>query len=265
MKTKTNTALRAGITLSLGIFILVTIYSLGFLGTDKNKSTILFNANQQAVVLTAEDGRKIDAVLAVPSPRAETRAPTSYPAVILLSPYMESGQIYGPVPEMLCQTGMVVLTVNMRASQGPDGTVKLDPQDLANLHLDAEAAIQFAQKTDGVDPARIGIMGTGLSSRAAILATGKLKAIKALALISATLDEHAQKILAEPAFPVFSIFVSINDGPAALQAEDLVAMSKNKASRLRSFFNAGEGSQIWISPSNFELAEAVISWFNEQL
>ena len=220
---------------------------------------------QQNISLTASDGKILDAVISIPVPTDSTVEKSLSPGVILLSPYLESGQIYGQLPLLLGRNGFAVLTVNARYSFGADSMAVLNPADIAALPLDAQAAIQYLENSPHVDAKRIGILGTGLTARAALLGSQGRSNIKAAVLVSAALDEQAMEVIRDTAFRPVLILVSISDGPAGTQAKEILAASAHPDSKIESYFGAGEDSEIWRAATSTEMMLLIVDWLKARL
>lgn len=260
-----NTRIKSALWAIIVITLAVASYSALRMRNSFASKDLGYNLLQRNISLTASDSRTLDAAITVPVPVDSTTKSRLYPGVILLSPYLESGQVYGHLPGMLAEKGIVVLTVNMRYSLGVDSTAVMAPEDIANLPLDAEAAISYLSQSPYVTPKRIGILGTGLSARAALIGANNQQNIKCAALISATLDEQGMDAIKNMPFRPILVLVSIADGPAGNQAKDILAASAHPESKLESFFGAGEGSEIWYAPTSTEMALLIVDWMKQQL
>lgn len=247
------------------VVVIAAVVAFSIYRESYQPDDLKFDLLQRNIKLNTSDGKELDAVISVPIHADSTGKPEVYPGVILLSPYLESGQVYGTLPAMLGRKGLAVLTVNARYSIGEDSLAFMNPDDIANLPLDAEAAIEFLEDSPHVDARRIGMLGTGLTARAALLGAHNRKNIKTISLVSAALDEAGMEVVRNDSFRPLLILVSISDGPAGGQAKEILAANNNPQSKIESYFGAGEDSDIWRATTSTEMSLLIADWMQTQL
>jgi len=140
----------------------------------------------QEVFFTTEDGWTISADLV--SGASDYRSP----AVILVHSSVTDRHMYHQLVEQLVDAGFVVLNIDFRGRgrsrnkgnwlalrlQEPDG-----PAEIGRGYLDVIAAVDFLAAQDNVDAERIGVVGTVIGARYALLGAAKDERIKAVASV----------------------------------------------------------------------------------
>jgi len=159
---------------------------LDYLMADWLTSQLNALGNSQEVSFTTEDGWTISADLT--SPGSDSRLP----AVILVHSSVTDRHMYHQLVEQLVNAGFVVLNIDFRGRgksrnkgnwlelrlQEPDG-----PAEIGRGYLDVKAATDFLMTQGNVDPERIGIVGTVIGARYALLGAAKDQRIKAVASV----------------------------------------------------------------------------------
>jgi dienelactone hydrolase len=142
--------------------------------------------SSREVSFTTEDGWTIAADLM--SPASDSRLP----AVILVHSSVTDRHMYHQLVEQLVHAGFVVLNIDFRGRgnsrnkgnwlalrlQEPDG-----PAEIGRGYLDVKAAVDFLTAQDRVDSERIGVVGTVIGARYALLGAAKDQRIKAVASV----------------------------------------------------------------------------------
>lgn len=140
----------------------------------------------QEISFTTEDGWTISADLI--SPGSDARLP----AVILVHSSVTDRHMYHQLVEQLVDAGFVVLSLDFRGRgksrnkgnwlelrlQEPDG-----PAEIGRGYLDIKAAVDFLTSQGNVDAERIGVVGTVIGARYALLSAAKDPRIKAVASV----------------------------------------------------------------------------------
>lgn len=244
-------------------WLLLAVLALFFFVTrnvsvrEKNGITVV----QKKVSITTSDGEILVADLFQPRETPNRK----YPGVVLLSPFLEPRQTYIKIDSAIAQKGMVVLSVDVRES-GESAHNKI--MNLASPHqldLDAKAALRFLANDSLTDSTRVGILGTALTARAALLGAGENKNVRAAVLVSALLDSAAFDLVNKSPFRSLLLLCSFEDAVAGPPSRSLYERSKNPNSQFKVYLNAGEGSEIWWSPARDEMAFLIIDWLAKQL
>ncbi|HXE81245.1 MAG TPA: alpha/beta fold hydrolase [Vicinamibacterales bacterium] len=133
-------------------------------------------AQSRVVTLSTDDGASLSAAVYEPFDRPS-------PAIILLHMLGRSRRDWDDAANRLRNAGFFVLALDFRwidPSTGGQGFTVL-------LH-DVRAALEYVKARPEVIPGRIGIAGASLGANVAALAAAEDPAVKALALISPSLD-----------------------------------------------------------------------------
>ena len=257
MNEKLKNAIWASFVIVLSVVILsVLIYS------RKSKDDYV-NFEKKAVDFKTEDNVRLRADLFEPTFK-EAKEKESLPGVVLLGPLDDSRKIYEYIAGDLCSKGMVVLSVDVRGT-GEVANQKLTAEQVIRTDLDAEAALQFLAKQERVNPEQIGILGTFVTARSALLGARSNKNVKACGLVSAYLDSIGMQVIKNsPELPIL-VVVSLQDGIAGSQAREIYDASSNENSHIEVYVNAGEGSQIWRTYVIFAMTKLITNWFWDQL
>jgi len=142
--------------------------------------------SSQEVSFTSEDGWTISADLTIPI------SDSSLPAVILVHSSVTDRHMYHQLVEQLVEAGLIVLNIDFRGRgksrnkgnwlelrlQEPDG-----PAEIGRGYLDVKAAVDFLTSLSTVDSDRIGVVGTVIGARYALLGAAKDQRIKAVASV----------------------------------------------------------------------------------
>lgn len=245
--------------------IIIVIAGLTLLESTKREPVSVRDIRHSQVNVTTEDSLQLQADLFMPVFKDEKRH-MKVPGLVMLGPFLESRAIYQRAAVEFARYGICVLTVDLRHSGAGARGVAFQRESIANLPLDAKAALEFIRSRPDIDSQRLAILGTGVSARAAVLGAGADPAVKAAVLVSAVLDSSGLAVIRESDFRPIFVLVSTEDGPAGVQARDIFEASQNGRSRIESFFNAGSGSQLWrIPPVAEEMTHYIAEWLSEQL
>jgi alpha-beta hydrolase superfamily lysophospholipase len=106
------------------------------------------------------------------------------PAVVLVHMLTRSKADWGGLPDRLQEAGITALTFDLRGHGGSSGS----PQALPAMVQDVRAAVQWLVSRPGVRPGSIGVVGASLGASLALLATVELPAVRAIGLLSPSLD-----------------------------------------------------------------------------
>ncbi len=106
------------------------------------------------------------------------------PAVVLVHMLTRSKADWGSLPDRIQAAGITVLAFDLRGHGGSSGS----PQALPDMVQDVRAAVQWLAARQGVRPGSIGLVGASLGASLSLLATVELPPVRAIALLSPSLD-----------------------------------------------------------------------------
>jgi len=175
--------------LFLPVLIFLVLAALVWLGTHPlpvaaTCDPLTFGAYYDPVSFTSAGGTRIEGWL-VPMLDAknvlaqrEKVLKAKYPAVVLVHDHGNNRSQMLPLVQPLHDAGYVVLIIGMRGSiNGTTGTT-FGLREAA----DVNAAVEMLRRRQGVDPARIAVVGIGTGANAALLAASQDARITALVL-----------------------------------------------------------------------------------
>ncbi len=243
--------------------ILIVLIALILLNLFLKNRTASFDASdiiRRTVQIQTQDGYRIEGDWMRPPSISHP-----IPAVILLAPMMQSRQVYQSLAYMLVKQNIAVLSIDMRTYLRRQKKGSFYPDDVANLVQDALAAILYVVRQPGIDSTKLGILGTEVTARTALIAAGEDKRIKAIALVSAVLDDKAFTLIQRTPFRPILVIVSLQDAAAGQQARTIYEYSVHPLSDIESYINAGKGAEIWWSYVQLDVAEKISTWFVSRL
>lgn len=222
--------------------------------------------DRQEVSFKTEDGWEISADLV--SPVREGRLP----AIILVHSSVTDRHMYHSLTELLVGSGFIVLSIDFRGRgksrnkgnwlelrlQGPEGLAEVD-----RGYLDIKAAVDFLTSQSNVDSDRIGVVGTVIGARYALLSASKDQRIKAVVSVIGYLPPAAEfETLTSIKVPMFHVLsrdlVPITEAMTALHEKTM--QNGNKLVVL-----SGGAYGYGIFTLNPKLAPAILEWLNKQL
>lgn len=106
------------------------------------------------------------------------------PAVVLVHMLTRSKADWGSLPDRLQEAGITALAFDLRGHGGSSGS----PQALADMVQDVRAAAQWLATRQGVRPGSIALVGASLGASLSLLAAVELPTVRAIALLSPSLD-----------------------------------------------------------------------------
>ena len=106
------------------------------------------------------------------------------PAVVLVHMLTRTKADWNGVADRLQDAGITALTFDLRGHGGSSGS----PQVLAEMVQDVRAAVQWLAARQGIRPGSIGLVGASLGASLSLLATVDLPAVRAIGLLSPSLD-----------------------------------------------------------------------------
>ena len=105
-------------------------------------------------------------------------------AVVLVHMLMRSKADWGNLPDRIQDAGITALSIDLRGHGASSGS----SQPLANMVQDVRAAVLWLAARQGVRPGSIGLVGASLGASLSLLAAVELPAVRAIALLSPSLD-----------------------------------------------------------------------------
>ena len=106
------------------------------------------------------------------------------PAVVLVHMLTRTKADWGSLPNRLQDAGVTALTVDLRGHGGSAGS----SQALADMVQDVRAATAWLAARQGVRPGSVALVGASLGASLSLLAAVELPAVRAIALLSPSLD-----------------------------------------------------------------------------
>jgi len=134
-------------------------------------------ASGRAVTFTSLDGTSLAGEYFEASSRPA-------PAVVLVHMLTRTKADWGSLPDRLQDAGITALTVDLRGHGGSSGS----PQALADMVQDVRAATAWLGARQGVRPGSVALVGASLGASLSLLAAVELPAVRAIALLSPSLD-----------------------------------------------------------------------------
>jgi dienelactone hydrolase len=112
------------------------------------------------------------------------------PAVVLVHMLGRSREEWAPYAERLQDAGIAALTVDLRGHGRSAGS----SSDLAAMAADVRAAATWLAAQPSVRPGALGIVGASLGANLAALAAGEMPAVRAVGLVSPSLDYRGVRL-----------------------------------------------------------------------
>ncbi len=134
-------------------------------------------ASGRAVTFTSTDGVMLAGEVFEASSRPA-------PGVVFVHMLSRSKSDWGGLGDRVQDAGLTALTFDLRGHGRSSGS----SQDLGAMVQDVRAAVQWLAARQGVRPDAIGVVGASLGASLALLAAVDLPSVRALALLSPSLD-----------------------------------------------------------------------------
>jgi dienelactone hydrolase len=204
------------------------------------------------VTFRAADGRSVNAIIFEAGQRPS-------PAVVLVPMLGRGRDDWQAVGDRLAEANITALAIDLPGVGFPG-----DQQSLAAWHADVVAAVTFLASRPDVRPSSIGVAGASVGGSLAALAGAADARIRALALVSPSLDyrgvriEATMKQFARPALLV----ASIGDPYAARSARELARESAGLREMRWSDVTAHGTVLLSRDP---DTAAALVEWFRRTL
>jgi alpha-beta hydrolase superfamily lysophospholipase len=211
-------------------------------------------ASGRALTFTAPDGSTIAATYYESSNR-------SGPAVVLVHMLGRSKDEWMPMAERLQDAGATVLAFDLRGHGGSSGNGSVLPPMVS----DVKSAVEWLATRAPNRPSAIGIVGASLGANLAALAAADLAAVRAVALISPSLDYRGVRLDAAVmkklgSRPVF--LAASTDDPYALRTiQELAAHDGAREQRVSTSHAHGTA----LLAADQDLASSLVDWLRRTL
>jgi len=136
------------------------------------------------IILNTQDGWTLYANFILPETAGKG---ASVPAVILLPTALVDRDSYYQLEQVLTSSGIAVLDLEWRGigkSIGKGNYVDMTLSELLEAPLDVHEGYKFLAAQEGVDPQRIGVLGTALAAKLAMHAAKQSADLKALVMLT---------------------------------------------------------------------------------
>jgi alpha-beta hydrolase superfamily lysophospholipase len=208
--------------------------------------------------------RTTDGVTIAASFYEATKRPA--PAVICLHMLTRSRRDWEPVAAELASAGIAVLTIDFRG-HGESGVAPSDAAaGLASFTQDAAAAKRYLESRPDVMRDRIAIAGASLGAEVALVTAAADPAIRAVALLSPTMDyrglridQAAKKYGARPMLLV----ASREDSYSLRTIRDLTKTDQPGNPREKVLVDTGHGTMMFSRDTG--LIRTLVDWFQRAL
>lgn len=229
-----------------------TIASLALVGIVAAAS--LASASGRAVSLTAPDGTPLAGMLYETSSRPA-------PAVVLVHMLGRSKDEWIDLADRLQDAGATVLAFDLRGHGGSGGNGAM----LGSMSTDVRAAVEWLAVRPGVRPGAMALVGASLGANLAGLVAADLAAVRAVALVSPSLDYRGirldvgvmKKIGNRPVW----LAASTEDPYALRTVRELATGGGVREQRLSSARAHGTG----LFAADPDLAPALVDWLRRTL
>jgi len=209
----------------------------------------------RAVTFTAADGASLAGMLYEASNRAG-------PGVVLVHMLGRSKDEWAAFAEKLQDAGASVLAFDLRGHGGSSGNGSALPQMVA----DVRAAVEWMNARPGGRPGSIGLVGASLGANLAGIAAGDLAAVRAVAMLSPSLDYRGvrldqtvmKKLGARPVW-----FAASTDDPYALRTVKDLAETEGPAREQRLSTSKAHGTALLAADA--DLSAELVDWLKRTL
>jgi hypothetical protein len=205
-------------------------------------------------------------VTAVSDAQRQPGQTATSPGVVLVHQFMRDDEQWGVLPETLAEAGYTVLAFNLRGhgdSDAYDNPLADLLTDSSGAPRDVEAALSFLGTLDGLDPTRLGLVGTSIGAN--LTAAASVRGIAAT-YVTLTARLSAVEILAEgPAVDLASVFyiVAENESPQNADAQTMFDMTAKPRDLLLVQGTSDHG--IALLDNHDEVTVRIIAWLADTL
>jgi alpha-beta hydrolase superfamily lysophospholipase len=208
----------------------------------------------RAITFAAPDGTTLAGMLYEASNR-------SAPAVVLVHMLGRSKDEWIPLAERLQDTGATVLTFDLRGHGGSSGSAST----LSPMVSDVRSAVDWLTSRAPSRPSSIGLVGASLGANLAALAAADSPAVRAVALISPSLDYRGvrldgtvmKKLGSRPVF-----LASSTEDPYALRTIQELASQEGSREQRVSTSHAHGTPLLAADP---DLTSSLVDWLRRTL
>lgn len=207
----------------------------------------------RTVTFRAHDGRTVVALMMEPSQRPS-------PAVVLVPMLGKTKEDWLALAQRLADANIAALAIDL-----PGGTLPADGTALSAWHLDVRAALNYVAARSDVRPDAIGLIGASLGANLAVLAAVADPRVRALALVSPSLDYRGVRIEtpmrqfgARPAL----LLASLKDPFAARTVREL---SKDAPGPREARWAETRAHGTLLLTAEPDLVRALVEWFQRTL
>jgi hypothetical protein len=216
------------------------------------------------VTLTTDDGWTLYATLRLPG---GIKGGATVPGVVLLPTALVDRDSYINLERVLVRHGIAVLDLEWRGigkSVGKGNYVDMTLPELLNAPKDVQVGYNFLASQPGVDPERIGVLGTALAAKIAMHAAKENPRFKAVAMLTPVTWPWEEKNDYDTinALDVPVLFVT-GDGFGELTKKFAAYVGQNKRNQLITYPGGIFGYLLGRVDKDFDTT--VAKWFKNQL
>jgi dienelactone hydrolase len=241
----------------------VALLAAGWTGQARAQETPKHKVISRAVTFQTEDGLTIYGTLHMPvaPPRTPVAGVVLFaePGWIVRSTF--DGRLGRDVAEL---EGMAALTVDVRgtAQSGRTRYEVFSRRQREQIQLDVRAAIAFLTSQKGVDPGRIGVVGTGIAADFALREAAETPSVQAAVLISGILSDASREFIADRHDVPILCLAGRDDKAGVREMANAFALSESRDSHII-LTASGHGTGMFTR--NKGLAEEVASWLGRNV
>ena len=184
------------------------------------------------------------------------------PAVVLVHMLTRTRADWGSLPDRIQDAGITALTIDLRGHGSSSGS----SQPLANMVQDVRAAVQWLATRQGVRPGSIGLVGASLGASLSLLAAVELPAVRAIALLSPSLDYRGLRtdvnLVKRVGGRSMWLAASVEDPLALRTLRDFAA--ENSGPREQVISNAAAHGTVLLE-RDADLGRALVDWLRRSL
>jgi len=229
-----------------------------------NELQSLGSGEASEVTLTTDDGWTLYATLRLPD---SVRDGATVPGVVLLPTALVDRDSYLNLERVLVRHGIAVLDLEWRGigkSVDKGNYVDMTLPELLQAPKDVQLGYEFLASQKGVDPERIGVLGTALAAKIAMHAAKENPKFKAVAMLTPVTwpweEKNDYETIDALEAPVF--FVT-GDGFGELTKKFAAYVGQNKRNHLVTYPGAIFGYLLGRVDPDFDAT--VARWFSNQL
>jgi dienelactone hydrolase len=215
------------------------------------------------VTLKTQDGWTLYANLRLPA----TNNGNSVPGVILLPTALVDRDSYHGLEQVLVGQGIAVLDLEWRGigkSIGQGNYVDMTLSELLEAPLDVQEGYKYLASQEGVDPERIGVLGTALAAKLAMHAAKKDPKLKALVMLTPVTwpweQENDYQTISSFDRPVLLV---TGDGFGELTKKFADLVESNERNRVVTYEGGIFG--YLLLRNDKDLAPTIAQWLRQQL